>query len=82
MDLEKFFDSKDLVDVLGKARRNHIPMKSYKLLYKMNQRRKITKVTPVGESKEENVNEGLGQGGMDSTIMSSASVTNGLDDFF
>ena len=82
MDLEIFFDSKVLVDVLGEAYRNLIPMKTYKLLYKMNQKRKISVVTPVGESKEEDVDEGLGQGGLDSAILSSASVSNGLEDFF
>ena len=48
----------------------------------MNKKRKITVVTPVGESKEEEVNEGLGQGGLDSAILSASSVSKGLEDFF
>ena len=82
MDFEKFFDSEILIDVLLEASRHKITNKAYRLLYMMNKKRKITVVTPVGESKEEEVDEGLGQGGLDSAILSASSVSKGLEDFF
>ena len=38
--------------------------------------------TPFGETKEEEVKEGMGQGGLDSAILSAASISNGVEDFF
>ena len=82
MDLEKFFDKENLKDVLLEAKRNSITVKEYRLLYQMNKKRMIRVVTPVGESEEEEVEEGLGQGGLDSAILSSNSIGNGLEDLF
>ena len=39
MDLEKFFDFENLVDVLEAAHNNEVTDKEYLLLYKMNERR-------------------------------------------
>ena len=82
MDLEKFFDKEVLIDVLLEAKRNQITNKEYRLLYQLNKKREIRVITPVGESEEESVDEGLGQGGLESAILSSNSIANGLDDFF
>ena len=51
-------------------------------MYNLNQKRIISVVTPVGESQEEEVSEGLAQGGLESAILSSNSIGNGLEDFF
>ena len=48
----------------------------------MNKKRLIKVDTPFGETKEEEVKEGMGQGGLDSTILSAASISNGVEDFF
>ena len=82
MDYEKFFDKEKLTDVLLEAKRSSISNKEYRLLYQLNKKRVISVVTPVGESEEEEVAEGLGQGGLESAILSSNSIGNGLDDFF
>ena len=51
-------------------------------MYNLNKRRVIRVVTAVGETEEEEVNEGLGQGTLEAGILSSVSVDNGLNDFF
>ena len=82
MDLEKFFDKECLVDVLGAAYKNQIRAKDYRLLYKLNQKRKIKVITPVGESNPEEIDEGLSQGTLDSSILSAGSIDGGLNGFF
>ena len=82
MDLAKFFDKEALVDVLAEAKTNKINIKEYKLLYNLNKTRRIRVVTAVGESEEREVSEGLGQGGLDSGILSSGSIGGGLACFF
>ena len=82
MDLEKFFDKEVLRDVLTEAKKNKITDKEYRLLYELNKSRRISVETPVGESKMEEIGEGLGQGGLESAILSSNSIANGLETFF
>ena len=82
MDLEKFFDSEVLSDVLCEAWRNQVRNKPYRLLFEMNRKRMIKVQTAVGDSEEEEVAEGLGQGGLDSAILSAGSIGNGTEDFF
>ena len=48
----------------------------------MNKKGGITVVTPVGESEAEEIGEGLGQGGVESAVLSSSSIANGLNLFF
>ena len=45
-------------------------------------KRVIKVVTAVGESNEEEVQEGLGQGTQESTTLSSVSIARGIRDFF
>ena len=82
MDLEKFFDKEQLLDVLNEAYKNKVKGKPYRLLYQLNKKRVIKVVTAVGESDEEEVGEGLGQGTLESAILSAGSISNGLEDFF
>ena len=82
MDLEAFFDKEVLVDVLNEAYNNKVVDKEYRLLYKLNEKRVIRVVTAVGESNEEEVDEGLSQGTLESGILSSGSIAGGLSDFF
>ena len=82
MDLEKFFDKENLFDVLGEAYANEVKGKEYRLLYNINKRREITVLTPVGESKSEEVEEGLSQGTLESGILSAGSIDRGLTTFF
>ena len=82
MDLEAFFDKEVLVDVLNEAYNNKVVDKEYRLLHKLNEKRVIRVVTAVGESNEEEVDEGLSQGTLESGILSSGSIDGGLMDFF
>ena len=82
MHLEKFFDKECLVDVLDCAYSNNIKGKEYRLLYNLNKRREIKVITSVGETKPEEVIEGLSQGTMESGPLSAASTDSGLMKFF
>ena len=82
MDLSKFFDKEVLVDVLDEAKNKNINNKEYKLLYNLNKTRKIRVITAASESEEKEIDEGLGQGALDSGILSSCSVDGGLTTFF
>ena len=73
MDLETFFDTEKLTDVLIEAKRNDITNKEYRLLYRLNEKRVISVLTPVGESEEVELDEGLGRGGLECAILSSNS---------
>ena len=82
MDLETFFDKECLIDVLDAAYSNNIKGKEYRLLYNLNKKREITVLTAVGESKPEEVDEGISQGTIDSGPLSAASTDTGLMTFF
>ena len=56
--------------------------KVYRLLYKLNEKCVIRVKTPVGETCEEVRDEGLGQGGIESGILSAASIGQGVAQFF
>ena len=78
MDLEKFFDKEAITDVLQEAHCNEVRDKTYRLLYHMNKKRLIKVDTPFGETKEEEVKEGMGQGGLDSSSGNSVFLTHFL----
>ena len=81
-DLETFFDKECHIGVLGAAYSNNIKGKEYRLLYNLNKKREITVLTAVGESKPEEVDEGISQGMIDSGPLSAASTDTGLMTFF
>ena len=82
MDLEKFFDFENLVDVLEAPLYNKVEDKEYRLIYQMNKRREVKVLTAVGESKAEIVSEGLSQGTLESAPLSASSTARGIDIFF
>ena len=62
LDLVKFFDSEHLVDILTESYRGNIKGRAYRLLYEMNKETLVTVRTPVGDSKEREMKETIGQG--------------------
>ena len=48
----------------------------------MNEKRVIKIITPVGESEEDEVKEGVGQGNLESAIISSSSLGKGVEEYF
>ena len=81
-DIKKFFDSENLIDVLGEAYRCGVKGKMYRLLYEMNKETTIKVKTPVGTSEEASVGAGLGQGTMESAVLSAVSLDKGVNDAF
>ena len=56
--------------------------KVYRLLSNLNKKRIIRVKTAVGMTEEEEVGEGLSQGGIDSAILSAGSLDQGVNTFF
>ena len=81
-DGKKFFDSESLIDCMQELYRNNVRGKLYRLIYHMNKNTKICVQTPVGMSEEAEVGETVGQGSLEGAIISSASLDNGIHDFF
>ena len=54
----------------------------YRLLYNLNKNTKIKVRTPVGDSEWAEIGPALGQGGIESAVISSVSLDNGFKDYF
>ena len=81
-DLVKYFDSESLIDNLNEMYRAEVKGKLYRLTYEMNKDYRITVWTPVGDSEKKETGETLTQGSIDAGIISSLSLSNGINDFF
>ena len=82
LDLVKYFDSEILSDVLCQLYRGEIRGRLYRLLYEMNRKTKITVKTAVGESEPRETTENVSQGSVDGAVISSLSLSQGVNDFF
>lgn len=81
-DLKKFFDSENLIDCMSEMYKSNVKGKIYRLLYKMNQNIRISVKTPVGDTEFEDTDEGVGQGTVEGTIISSTSIDKGVSESF
>ena len=81
-DISKFFDKEEISDVLGEAHKAGLTDKYYRLIYELNKDTIIKVRTAVGESAEEEIDPGLGQGGAESGILSACSLDGGVKDYF
>ena len=81
-DVSKFFDRENLRDCCGELYRLNIKGKIYRLVYKLNKDTDIRVRTAVGYTEYDDVGETLGQGTNESGVISSASLSGGVTDFF
>ena len=80
--LKKYFDRECLQDCLGELYRANIKGKLYKLLYELNKDTRIRVRTAVGDSETREISEGVAQGSMEGSLVSSLSISQGVTDFF
>ena len=70
-DMSKFFDKESLLDCMDTLNKKaKIDAKSYRRLYKLNKRTKISVKTSVGESKTAPIKDSGGQGSFSATLVS------------
>ena len=81
-DIEKFFDSESLYDVLGEVHANKVTGKLYRLIHEMNKSSKIKVQTPLGETEEKETGPTVTQGSVEAATLSSVSLDNGVDEGF
>ena len=81
-DIQKYFDSESLIDVMNELHRNKVRGKVYRLLYLMNCNTNIQIQTPVGLTDVRNTGETLGQGTVMGAIASAVNLDNGVQDSF
>ena len=81
-DLKKYFDRECLQDCLGELYRANVKGKLYKLLYELNKDTRIRVRTAVGDSEPREINEGVAQGSMEGSLISSLGLSKGATDFF
>ena len=82
LDLVKFFDKEDLLDVLDELYKANVRGKVYKLVYELNKDNRITVRTAFGDSDKREIKESLSQGSIDGAILSSNNLSKGVDDYF
>ena len=81
-DVAKFFDREMLRDCCNELYKLNIKGKLYRLVYQLNRDAKITVRTPVGYTEYAEVEEHLGQGTNESGVISSVSLSGGVDEYF
>ena len=81
-DISKFFDRENLLDVLGEAYPAGLKGKMYRLMHELNKDTIIRVKTAVGETREVEVGAGLGQGGVESGVLSALSLSMGVQLYF
>ena len=74
-DMEKFFDKEGLVDTLNTMyTKGKISEKDYRLWYKLNNKTRISIITPVGETDNATIMNGIGQGSFAAALGSSINI--------
>ena len=72
------FDKEALSDCMNELYKSDVKGKLYKLVYELNKDRRVKVRTAVGDSRELEVNESLGQGTSEGAIVSTNSISNGV----
>ena len=81
-DISKFFDRESLVGTMSALHNYNINGKLYRHVYILNKDTIIQVKTGVGLSEKEETGENVGQGTIDGALVSSAGISNGVDDVF
>ena len=81
-DVAKFFDCESLRDGLDALYNCGITGNLYRLIYLLNKDTKITVKTCLGESKEADTGENIGQGTVEGAVISAASIDYTIAKFF
>ena len=82
LDLSKYFDKENLVDVLAELKKANVDDKHYNLVYELNKDTRVTVRTAVGDSESVETAETVAQGSIEAGIISSNSLSKGVDEFF
>ena len=81
-DIKSFFDKEEISDVMTELGKLGVKNKEYRLLGKLNEKRVIKVATPVGDTDEEEVEEGISQGSLEGAVVSGASLGEGVNEYF
>ena len=81
-DYMKMFDKEALPDCMNELYKLNVKGKLFKLVYELNKDRRIKVRTAVGDSRDVEISESLGQGTSEGAIVSTNSISNGVRDFF
>ena len=81
-DYMTFFDSENLCDVMNELYNCGVTGKLYRLLYKMNENSLIQVKTPVGRTRTIKRKEGLSQGTVEASALSSGNIRKGVEEYF
>ena len=77
-----FFDSESLCDVMNEIYNCGVTGKRYRLLFKMNEKSIIQVKTPVGRTRTIKRQEGLSQGTVEASALSSGNIGKGVEEYF
>ena len=81
-DLKKFFDFEEIKDVMDSLYSNNVKHKLYRLVYNMNKNVNIKVKTPFGITESKPRGPIVTQGGVESAVISSNNVDEGLKEAF
>ena len=78
--MEKFFDKEGLIDTLHTMYiEGKIAESDYRMWFKLNNQTKISVLTPVGETEQATIMNGIGQGSFGAALASSLNIGCGVD---
>ena len=79
--MEKFFDKEGLIDTLHTMlTKGKISMSDYRKWFKLNNRTRISILTPVGETEGATIINGIGQGRFAAALASSINIGTAVDE--
>ena len=82
-DMAKFFDKESLLDAMYTLdKKGKISNKTYRLWYKLNEDARIAVKTSVGKTRSKKVKNGLGQGTLGATLVSTINIGCAIEDNF
>ena len=78
--MEKFFDKEGLIDTLNKMyKEGKIAESDYRMWFMLNNKTKISVLTPLGETDQATIMNGIGQGSFGAALASSLNIGCGID---
>ena len=79
-DMEKFFDKEGLIDTLYTMyKEGKIAESDYRMWFMLNNKTKISVLTPIGETDQATIMNGIGQGSFGAALASSLNIGCGID---
>ena len=82
LDLIKYFDSENLIDNMDELYKGNVKGKLYRLVYELNKKTNVKVRTAVGDSEERVIDDIVAQGSKEAGLISSQSLSKGVEDFF